>query len=488
MKEFISQYQQTSKKFNEDIILNLRKNDDMRKYLEDIGRLVETVEYITFDGVVIEHDESKFKTRKSSPKSKGKNSKKDEFFWIPIKESRLSLATLHFSVNHPEGSAKIEIPIFIPKLISNFFYILNGNRYYAIYQNVDSSTYTNKGKITLKSLLMPIIVKLDKVIIEDTEGETYSSYVFKVDLFKKRINMLYYYFSKYGYEKTMKFFGVEDKIEILEDPSERKGYLSFKVNKKVYVEVSESLFNKKKIVRNMTACLIDILKGLSRLDKLDSKSYWKKKLGAFFSKNVSAQEEKAEKILTSFSRILDEGTKRTLRIDDRDKKNTFTIVRWIVKNYDTLMKRDNLSILNKRIRLNEYLIADLRRKFSTSVYRAQNSKSISLDKLTKNFNISPMYLVKTIVKSELSRYNNAVNNMDVFNCGLKYSNRGPQAMGSGSKQSVSLKYRDVHPSHIGKLALNSVSNSDPGMTGTLSPFIETDGFYYDTSQKEIDNK
>ena len=52
------------------------------------------------------------------------------------------------------------MPIYIPKWINKYYFILNGNKYYPIYQNVESSTYNTKDSVILKSLLMPIILKM----------------------------------------------------------------------------------------------------------------------------------------------------------------------------------------------------------------------------------------------------------------------------------------------------------------------------------------
>ena len=78
------------------------------------------------------------------------------------------------------------------------------------------------------------------------------------------------------------------------------------------------------------------------------------------------------------------------------------------------------------------------------------------------------------------RYSNAVNDMDLFTAACKYSNRGPSSLGEGSKKTVSSIYRSIHISHIGRLSLSSCSASDPGMSGVISPFIRTDGLYFNT--------
>ena len=150
----------------------------------------------------------------------------------------------------------------------------------------------------------------------------------------------------------------------------------------------------------------------------------------------------------------------------------------MIKHFNLLRKKDNLSLLNKRLRLYEYIVTPLLKRLSNNTYRILNSKTVSINKLKGIFNISPMFLIKSMVNNELLRYSGAVNDMDLFTCALKFSNRGAQSIGEGNKKTVSIAYRGIYISHLGRLSLNSCSNSDPGMSGVLTPFVETDGFYF----------
>ena len=159
MYDFIKHYENPNK-FNEEIITGLRKKDEMLEYLLDVcNALANTVPYVTFDGYEIEEDESKF-------------SKKHH---LSIKYSRLSLITFYFTITINDEVEKIKMPIFIPKLINNYYFYLNGNTYYAIYQHVDESTYNTRDSVLLKSLLMPTILKSDNKDIIDTNDITYES-------------------------------------------------------------------------------------------------------------------------------------------------------------------------------------------------------------------------------------------------------------------------------------------------------------------------
>lgn len=468
MYDFIKTHKQPNK-FNEEIIKDLRHEDDMVEYLVDVCKALETIQYIKFDGYEVIRDENKFKAKN----------------WIPINDSRLTLVNFKFTITFKDEVEKVSMPIFIPKLINGYYFILNGNKYYAIYQNVDASTYNTKDSIILKSLLMPIIIKAERKKFESVDEVEYESNIFLINLFKHKANILHYYFAVMGYEGTLEYFGFKDKIALVKrggknDPKA----IYFPVNKNVALKASAKKFEGDRFYRSFVSCILDIFNKKTQLERRNDTDYWKAKLGGIFTKNANNQLEKAETVLLSFKRILDDRTKKNLRISDHDKEDIFSVIRWMTKNFNLLMKKDNLSLVNKRLRLAEYQITSFNRKMSTNTYRILNSKTLTMNRLKSIFKISPMTIIGDLQTSELMRYNNAVNDMDIFTCALKFSNRGPSAIGEGSKKTVSILYRGIHLSHLGRLALNSTSAGDPGMSGHLSPFIETDKFYYDTKDKE----
>lgn len=471
MYGFISKYENPNK-FNEEIIKELRQKDDMIEYLVDIcNAQANTIPYVTFDGYDLEEDENNF-----SHKTK-----------VPINYSRLSLVTFYFTIKFKDEVEKIKMPIFIPKLINNYYFILNGNKYYAIYQNVDSSTYNTRDSVILKSLLMPIILKSEKKQIVDHNGEVFDTKIFQLNLFKKKANILYYYFSEMGFDNTIEYFGfnksmVLTKVEEKQPVQAKENELLFPINKTVYLKVSKARFEVDNLFKSFVACILDMFNKKTQIGKRNEEEYWKTKLGGIFTKNANNQIAKADSVLLSFRRILDDRTKKNLRIPEENKEDIFALIKWMMENFDNLLRKDNLSLLNKRLRLSEYQINAFNRRMSNNTYRMLNSKTLTMNKIKSCFNIPAMTIINDLQTSELLRYNNAVNDLDLFTCALKTSNRGPASIGEGSKKTVSTAYRGIHISHLGRTSLNSLSAGDPGMSGTLSPFIKTDKLYYDTSE------
>jgi hypothetical protein len=155
-----------------------------------------------------------------------------------------------------------------------------------------------------------------------------------------------------------------------------------------------------------------------------------------------------------------------------------------MKSYYALINKDNMDLVNKRLRLQEYIVNPLLRKFSDGTYRLLNDKlnSGSLSSLKSLFNISPLIIIKELIVNELLRYNGAANAIDIFNSILKVSCKGPQSI--ASKGEVPLRYRGLHPSYIGYVSLLAASAGDPGVTFTLTPFTKLEGFYFNDSKSD----
>ena len=480
MKKHISLFgKENPERFNEDFIY-MKRTDNVLDYIDDVCKALEVIDGVKFIGSEMSYDESEIKTR-------GKKNNK----WISLDESRLNLIKLHFEVTGIFGrkrevkTEKVEKVLLYPKLIDDFYFLLDGVTYFPIYQIIDLATYNTATSLRLKTLLMPMVLREEDTMFEDTEGNEHSDTTYVVDLFKYKLNTLFYYFAEYGYDIGY-LFGYSDKdiglININDEELENKShYKLFEINKKgLHVYVHEDMLEEGTFKKKFSLMYLDMINFNSRMtiDKISNNDYWKKRLGAVFTSNPNSQIEKSEKIILSFKRILDERTKKILRIKKEYKKDTFTIIQWMMRNFDKFMQKDNMDLSNKRIRLHEYLIYPLLTRFSSITYRLLNKTTPTFNQKMQLFStLGPGYIVKKLKKNELLRYNNCVNGMDIINGGLKFTQSGPQSLSDGNKN-VAVRYRGIHGSYVGRIGLTASSNSDPGISGTFTPFIKTDGLYF----------
>ena len=82
-------------------------------------------------------------------------------------------------------------------------------------------------------------------------------------------------------------------------------------------------------------------------------------------------------MLISLDRLMDNSSREILNLKPEDKENTLTIIRYIVKNFESLVSADSQDLDNKRLRLYEYQLYPLRTYLSNQTYRVLNSPTRS---------------------------------------------------------------------------------------------------------------
>jgi hypothetical protein len=517
MKKYLKEYsEQNKEKFNEDLF-HLREKEDILEQITDVLKTAEVLEEIKIDWVKLETDESQhgpiiFQT--------GKN---QEEYFKPTLSSRLDKVSFQYTIIAEDKTTgeKREIKrtkfIYLNKLINNWFYQNEGARYYLIYQIVDNATYSTGSNISLKSLLMPITLQKKPEagieIVSEGTNNTYSVPIYQLMLFAKNVNILLYYLARSSFNRLQKLETTPENIisvrdtdrypQIIDEINEffstnikfsdkiedlmQDGWEVFKTpgDEGVYLAVEkEKLEKKDPNLLAILGCFFEIrLSGKQKkkhvftYDNLISPMFWINTLASYFTLNTDSirKFEKIRTMLTSLDRLTDNSTRKILKIADEDKKDTFTILRWMLLNFETLRSKDPNDFNTKRIRIAESMLFPLRDYISKQIYRILNAPTRSLNVLEKLFsNIQPTFLLKTTIVSELLRFYNPTNEFNFFTI-LRSTLTGPQSL----TKTVSDITRDVQPSQVGRLSLISSSASNPGLSSVLTPFCELEpGMYF----------
>lgn len=508
MLNYISLYPNPyEKEFNNEIILGTQ-DDSIASYVIMEMMELEAIENITIEKVEIitNQDEIDINNHMVNINYKKKDMSSIE---IPkakyLNDGRYGEVCFTIRISTNLNSKTIVKRILIP-IEHNGFYYNSGKRMRAIWQIVDEATYSQRGKITLKSRMPVIIYQNKKRQIIDVEGNTHTapSYSYALNGKQRRgavkgakkpkakfINPVMIYSAKMGFQNTLEFFGMQGIVYVApsytEDELEDMYIFQFD---NIFIKVHKELFDKYDLVKSFV-CMTYNMKASKDfkvdMNYLEDKKYWTCRIGmvgAAKNKNLDSFLEKGTTNILMIERLLNSVTKKSLRLPDYYKQNIYYLLYWLITNFDELRKYSNTDMRSKRIRRNEYIVnSSLGKKLSENVNklieRKSRSKMNTMDTLLEIFNFGSDIVVAGMRNlNDLIKTDDIVNDMD-FIQNLSFSNKGPNSLGDGNSKMIAVKYRYLDPSMVGVLDLNVSSNSDIGMSGSFVPFAKLyDGFFF----------
>lgn len=376
----------------------------------------------------------------------------------------------------------IKKPLVIPIQDKNGYYLIKGKKCYLIYQMVDKMLYPSFGAVTLKSL-MPICVKTTKEEFTDMNGTTYTIPIYNIQIFKTAINVLLIY-SNLTITKTLNFMEVDRFIHI--ECKDRKypetdKVLRFECGKKsdIVVTVLKDIFDQDIYVKSIVGCLIKLFEDNKVLyANIDNWDEWMIIVGG---KNTIRRGIYQH---IFFNRLLDDVTRKELKINDYDKQNIYYLLRWIVQNYHTLWAKDNLSMINKRLRCKEYIGSFVTAEVSKRINRIVSlGDKATIKEFLNMFKFPEDIFITKLYSSGVLRYSETNSDMD-FGSKFKMTKKGPNALGANDSRRIPIRQRALHPTMLGYMDIADTSSSDPGQSGSLSPYCDMDSLYFDNSLYE----
>lgn len=424
--------------------------------------------------------------KEGEPTKKNQKKQINQFAYINLNDSDLKLIKVTYYIQITEKknglvSDTVTSYIAIPRIVDGFYFRLNGNMYSAMYQIVDASTYNNsasrnakKQSITFKTIFTPIRVYRYTNNLVDIEGKAVTCSYFVVNMFKKSVLLIKYLLAHFGMYTTQQFLCIED-IFVFQDISSvdrDKNYI-FPV-RDMYIVVPKIEFDSIQICQSYVYTLhsvINYMADQSYADVFDRAMYIKALGAEFTMKDISTIYDKGLNILGSLDFIYDQLTKEDLKLPDVDKADAYAVLRWMMYEFNSLRQKDNLDISTKKIRYAEYIASYYATKMFLGICRVSDKgERADLNTIRKAIQIPPMYLINAIIKCELVNYRDSVNDLDAL-IALKYTYKGVSGIGE-KRNAISGAYRSVHPSHLGRVDIDSSSNTDPGVSGTICPLVQ----------------
>lgn len=418
-------------------------------------------------------------------KSKSKNKKKDNIYdYINLKDSDIKLLIIDYYAeaknDRPESdgpkSGIITVIIAVPRVVNKYYFRIGGNIYSAMYQVVDASTYNNSTSsnskthsVTMKNIFMPVRIYRNKVVLNAVNESNIPVIVYRSRIFNKSISVMKYFFAKFGLVEALNFFGVHD-IHISTKELNDETFYSFPKHN-LYVNVPKMIFEDH-VVQSIVYTIIESISKDTTHNDIYTRNFWLKTLGGTHTSNFTV--EKGLAFLDSLEHIYDLGTKENIRLPEDQKADIYCILRWMCREFSELRMKDNLDISIKNIRWAQYIASLYAMKISKGIYRiSDRGKKVDLEGIKKAIVTTPNYLLTAITKCALVNYRNLVNDNDALTV-LKYTFKGISGIGE-KNSSVPEIYRTIHHSHLGRVDLDSSSNSDPGISGTIAPLAELYG-------------
>lgn len=501
IKRFIHDYVQNHvDDFNDQLFL--RSDEAIIDQLEKIIISIQTHGLFTIKvkgfTVVDNYDDIQVILRKHYERVlKGSKKAADDnrFNYIDLQESKIKLLIVHYETSYKNERENLDVIIEVPRVMNKFYFFLKGNYYSPMYQIVDASTYNNssskknskKATITLKTNFQPIRITRFEVSVGDTDGNKYSFTSFSCFAFNKSVPAIVYLFAKYGVVKALENLGLSNYLFISSDNQSNEDICSFcsSKNDKIFINVNRYFMNNP-IIQHAVVTLLNMINSSMNFNDLYNTDIWIERLGGGFVTQNKLQ--KGLTILKSFESTLDINIQEQIYLPWKYKKDMFVLLQWLLCEFNNLKMKDTMNITTKKVRCAEYIAAIYAKKLTTNIHRLSNKgKKINLKEIERTINIKPDWLIVEITKSQLVGFRNIVNDMDSF-LATKFTYKGISGVGdtngSNGSRSIPNQFRLLDISNMGILDPDASSPSDPGVNGSIIPFLKlnTNGYLSDTKE------
>lgn len=464
-------------KFNDDLILGLRNNDKMVDYIDDACKAIVQLipEYVKYKGF---HYLDNRKRMLERDEEHDENDYKNELR-ININDTYAKEAVFEFTCTFQGQVISQKFSLWIPLLIDNSHFFIRGNKYSCPIQIIDAITFTKKDVLVLKTITRAIKFEREKIILTDIFGNKYNTNKLMIYITRKSIPVLVYYFARFGFFNTLKYFGTDEYIKLysgdLSSGVPEDKYI-FKFGS-VYLGVDKKAFESNPVLRMFVATIIASGKRTIDMDYIRNPCRWTMLLGETIS--IPKSLEKGVALLKTFTASMDYRTKTIINqlVPGSPRNDIFSVVRWIFVNYVQLCSKDD-GLQNKRLRLNEYLINPFIKMLTEKVYRFVNTpeKIKTLKGLTDIFKIKSSLILNAIIGKispqitglNIAKFSSETNDDALVNTLLTTTKSGPGSPTEKSKR-LGISHRIAPIDYIGNIDIVTGSAANPGLTNLLTP-------------------
>lgn len=363
--------------FERDLNIPLMTKESDRplvEYVLDSWKSLQIIDGIKFLDYEYTEKESEIEINKYIYKREKGKKRNEKFDYKFIDDSRVGLLTVRMQISSIEKDFTtgesclrekiIKKSMLVPLQDEHGLFHIKGKKYILIYQMVEKSTYTSANSVILKSL-MPFAIRRNTIVKEDIHENEYVLPYYTIDLFKKDIPIMLIYASRglnYALQYSLESYPYVAINFVTKSEPEDKKHIYFQISTKLFLKVHKKLFENFQYIQSIVGGILHISTNRLTIEKIDNPDIWIKKLSA---NNI----DKGKNLLNSLRRLLDETTKKILKVDISNKLDVLSVIRWMAQDFNELRSKDNMNLANKRLRCNEYIASLLTQEFSKKLNR-----------------------------------------------------------------------------------------------------------------------
>lgn len=475
-------------KFNDDLLIKFRQNDDMVTYVDVACKAIAQLipEMIQYKGYHTIDNRQRMLDRDKEEAEAG-DSKKE--IRINIADTYAKEVAFDFVCTFQGQTVSQSFSLWIPMLIDNSHYYIRGNKYSCPIQIIDAITFTKKNLLVLKTITRAVKFEREKCVITDIYGNKYNTNRLMVYATKKSVPLVLYYFATFGFFKTIEYFGACDFDENgnvtnywihiysgdLSNAPENEYVFKFG---SCYLGVDKEKFNVNSVLRMFVSTILATNRRSIDPDYIRNPVRWIMMLGEVIS--VPKALEKGMALLKTFETVYDFYTASIVNelVPGRPRNNSFEIFRWIFVEYVKLCSKDE-GLQNKRVRLSEYLISPFIKNLTEKIYRFINTpeKNKTMKALLDVFKIKPSLILNAIIGKispqitglNIAKYSAESNDCALVNTLMTMTTSGPGSASSKTKR-VGISHRQCPVDYIGAIdIIGGTSPNSPGLSRLFTP-------------------
>lgn len=494
MEDFVSYFSNTMKNIVNKDLIRCRRNENMVEHIDSLCKEIKKmigsdVEYLGYEV----NDKINSVREINRPDKKSKKNIGNIF--LSTEPTYARSYNFNFKITFKGETRKIKMNIYVPLISEDGVnYLIKGNKYCTPFQLIDSVTYNRidtKNKyeeVCLKTTIQDIKMQRFRCVIKDVNSESYSVNRFNIKLNAKvnKIPFILFYLASFGFYKTLDYFGLSHPLVGVKiyktlpskDEPIHNSVLFFKFGS-VFLSVNKVVFLASTIVRDLICTILVNKKRSVTADNIIKTEYWLMSLGSFLSQNNTLSS--GISLRTTFINAVDPKTTELIEdfIGKKNLNSTFSVVRWMFYNFSVNVNKD-ASLINKRLRLAEYIIDPLKQLMKKKAYSYGRTRGGIRDirRLESVFTVPPSIILDAIIGKtptlNTGKFSNAVNDFTIINSITKCTQTGPNSPGSGKSSYMPKDFKRLHQSMIGRVDLINTSVNQPGVNLLILPNCNID--------------